>query len=58
MICERCMVVMKSGTLYQQYNGKNIARRYDECPKCKARKYNNQPNLQETFTQKTRNKSL
>lgn len=49
MICEKCMVVMKSGTSYQQSNGKNTARRYDECPKCKTRKYNNQPNFQEIF---------
>lgn len=39
MICERCMVAMVSGTSYQQKNGRSFARRYNECPQCKLRKY-------------------
>lgn len=47
MLCNRCMVVMKSGTSYQYKNGSDTAKRYDECPKCHDKKYNNSPNFQE-----------
>lgn len=39
MICRVCNVVMKSGTSYEQKNGQNTRKRYDECPKCHYRKY-------------------
>lgn len=47
MLCNRCMVVMKSGTSYQHKNGRDTAKRYDECPKCHDKKYNNSPNFQD-----------
>ena len=47
MLCDRCRVVMKSGTSYEQRQGKGSARRYDMCPKCHNKKYNNLPNFQE-----------
>ena len=47
MICKRCLIVMKPGTTYEHKNGKNTARRYDECPKCYDKRYNNYPNFQE-----------
>lgn len=55
MLCKRCMVVMKSGTSYGQKknsNGKGY-RRFDECPKCHERFFNNSPNFQETLVRET-----
>ena len=49
MICGRCMVVMKSGTTYEHKNGQDTAKRYDKCPKCHDKKYNNVPNFQESL---------
>lgn len=49
------MVVMKSGTSYGQKknsNGKGY-RRFDECPKCHERVFNNSPNFQETLVRET-----
>ena len=43
------MVVMKSGTSYQHKNGRDTAKRYDECPKCHDQKYNNLPNFQDAL---------
>lgn len=53
MICGRCMVVMKSGTTYEQRNGKGSSKRYDECPKCHDKRYNNSPNFQESLIRAT-----
>lgn len=47
MLCKYCRVVMKTGTSYQHKNGRDTAKRYDECPKCHDKKYNNSPNFQE-----------
>lgn len=47
MLCNKCKVMMKSGTTYEQKNGHDTAKRYDECPKCHDKKYNNLPNFQE-----------
>ena len=49
MLCNRCMVVMKSGTSYEQTNGRGYSRRYDECPKCHDKRYNNSLNFQESL---------
>ena len=53
MICGRCMVVMKSGTTYEHKNGQDTAKRYDECPKCHDKRYNNAPNFQESLVRAT-----
>lgn len=53
MICGRCMVVMKSGTSYEHKNGQDTAKRYDECPKCHDKRYNNAPNFQESLVRAT-----
>lgn len=46
MVCKECNIQMISGTTYE-CNGRNISnRRFDECPKCHFRKYNNGINLQ------------
>lgn len=47
MICERCHVVMKSGTSYENRKGRSSRRRFDECPMCHDKKYNNGTNFQE-----------
>lgn len=49
MLCRDCNVVMKTGTSYQQKkNGKDKGwKRYNECPKCHTKLYNNSPNFQE-----------
>lgn len=51
MLCRKCMVVMKSGTSYEQKKNNNSKgyKRYDECPKCHDKIYNNLPNFQETL---------
>lgn len=46
MICKWCDVVMKSGTHYEQ--GKS-PKRYNECPKCGDKVYNNGKNFQEVL---------
>lgn len=38
---------MIPGTRYDEVNGKKMAKRYNECPKCHFRKYNNGKNRQE-----------
>lgn len=48
MICERCHVMMKSGTSYENRRGYNKMR-FIECPKCHERKYNNSSKFQELF---------
>ena len=54
MLCKRCMVVMKSGTTYEHKNGQDSAKRYDECPKCHDKKYNNTLNFQESLIEANR----
>lgn len=51
MICRTCNVVMKSGTSYDHKNGKSSSKRYDECPKCHFKKYNNSTNFQELLVE-------
>ena len=49
MLCNRCMVVMKPGTSYEQKRGQGSPshQRYFECGKCHDRVYTNTPNFQE-----------
>lgn len=49
MFCNRCIVLMKSGTSYKQMHGEYTAQRYNECPKCKCKTYENLPNFQVTL---------
>ena len=44
---------MKSGTTYEQRNGSGSSKRYDECPKCHDKRYNNAPNFQESLIRAT-----
>ncbi len=62
MICRRCMVVMRTGTRYEQSEEKKDSlshKRYFECRKCHDRVYTNAPNFQDTMTralEKSRNR--
>ena len=51
MLCKRCMVVMGTGTTYEQKKGqsKPSHRRFCECNNCKDRVYINSPNFQEVM---------
>ena len=49
MICKLCNIPMMSGTTYKRADKRGNSRRFDECPKCHFRKYNNAPNTQETL---------
>lgn len=55
MLCKKCNVLMGiSGTSYRRKENKEDKgyARYNECPKCNYRKYNNNlPNFQETLLQ-------
>lgn len=42
MICSRCGVIMKSGTRYEQREGRKSSKKFDECPKCHEKKFGNQ----------------
>lgn len=46
MLCRDCKVLMKPGTRYERKDGKIVTRRFDRCPKCFFKKYNNSPNPQ------------
>lgn len=54
MLCKRCMMVMGTGTTYEQRkeDGKSSARRYYECKnkKCRYRVYTKEPNFQECMS--------
>lgn len=56
MICEKCHVMMKNGTSYDNRKGGNNRRRFSECPNCHNRRYNNSPNFQELFVESVLNK--
>lgn len=48
MLCNRCMVVMGTGTTYEhRKDGRSSARRYYECKKCHDKVYTKEPNFQE-----------
>lgn len=40
MRCDKCNVLMITGTSYEKKNGKEIVKRYVKCPKCFVKKYN------------------
>lgn len=46
MLCKTCNTHMISGTSYE----KGYSKRYEECPKCRFRKYNKNFNIQELKT--------
>ena len=61
MLCKRCMVVMETGTRYEQKKGqsKPLHKRFCECKKCGDRIYTNAPNFQEILaneSEKNRNR--
>lgn len=61
MQCKRCMVVMKTGTSYEQKQGYNKPshKRFCECKKCHDRVYVSSFNFQEVLareSEKSRNK--
>lgn len=48
MLCKRCMIVMGTGTTYEQKkDGKSSARRFYECKKCYGKVYTKEPIFQE-----------
>lgn len=50
MLCKRCLVIMKSGTTYEQKNQNNKRyKRFNKCPKCHEKIYNNSPNPQGNY---------
>ena len=51
VLCDRCKVVMKSGATYEQRNGREFFRGFNECPKCHDRNYNNNLNFYETLVE-------
>lgn len=57
MWCRDCNVVMKTGTSYQQKKNDRDKgwRRYNECPICHTKLYNNYPNFQELLNQTMEN---
>ncbi len=60
MWCNKCNVLMSiSGTLYEQKrkNDKGYLR-YDECPICHRKKYNNGLNIQEAMNKKNQKKEV
>lgn len=58
MLCKRCMIVMETGTSYEQRKNQNKPshRRYFECGKCHDRVYTNASNFQEMLLKES-NKS-
>lgn len=48
MLCKRCMIVMGTGTTYEQKKDcKPSFRRFHECKKCHDKVYTKEPNFQE-----------
>lgn len=61
MLCRRCMVVMITGSRYEQKRGQNKPsyQRYFECRKCYDRVYTNISSFQEVLareSEKSRNR--
>ena len=57
MWCRDCNVVMKTGTSYQQKKNDRDKgwKRYNECPRCHTKLYNNPSNFQEVLNRMTEN---
>jgi len=51
------MAVMKPGTSYEQKKDGNRKgyKRYEECPKCHEKIFNNSPNFQELLVRESKN---
>lgn len=49
MLCKKCMIVMRTGTRYEQRKGHDSPsnRKYYECNRCYDRVYTNASNFQE-----------
>lgn len=60
MICKRCMIVMSTGTTYENdKEGRASARRYHECKNCHDKVYTKELNFQECMnkaSERCRNK--
>lgn len=60
MLCKRCMIVMRTGTTYEQRkDDKSSARRFHKCKKCNDKVYTKEPNFQEHMNktlEKSRNR--
>jgi len=56
MLCKRCMIVMRTGTRYENKKGKDRPSysRYFECGKCHDRVYINAFNFQEVLTKEVK----
>ena len=51
MLCKKCMIVMETGTTYEQKkDNKSSARRFHECRKCHDKVYTKEPNFQECMS--------
>lgn len=55
MLCKRCMVVMGTGTRYEQRKGQErpLYKRYYECGKCHDRVYANIPNFKDLLVKES-----
>ena len=47
MRCDKCNVLMITGTSYEKKNGKEIVKRYVKCPKCFLLKSNSRIQCQD-----------
>ncbi len=48
MLCKKCMMVMETGTTYEQRrDGKSSARRFHKCKRCHDKVYTKELNFQE-----------
>lgn len=60
MLCRKCMIVMTTGTTYEQKrDGRLSVKRYHECKKCHNKIYAKEPNFQEYMSkalEKSRNR--
>lgn len=60
MLCRKCMIVMTTGTTYEQNKeGRSSVRRFYECKKCHDKVYTKELNFQECMnkaSEKCRNK--
>ena len=61
MLCRRCIMVMDTGTTYEQKKGddKPSAKRFHKCKKCGDKVYTKEPNFQEYMSKaskKSRNR--
>lgn len=55
MLCKKCNIPMIPGTTYESNKRGISSRRFDECPKCHFRKYNNGNNVQERVERLAKN---